>query len=121
MSSEAMNRRASSSSSTVRPNGPVLVHRSLHSDQYKYLDTIVLPGRAQPRDRRTRTVTIKGVASVPAFGEQPPAAVTETLDALDDRIAHAGHARPPGRKLSRRGAGRMNPLTARTHGETNAG
>ena len=33
MSSEAMNLRAWSSGSTVRPNGPALVHRSFHSDQ----------------------------------------------------------------------------------------
>jgi len=55
----------------------------------------------------TRTGTIKGVASVPTLGEQPPSAATETLDALDDRIAHAGHARPPGRKLSRSGWGTL--------------
>src|SRR5271165_6572889 len=31
----------------------------------------------------------------------------ETLDALDDRIAHAGHARPPGRQLPRLGGGTL--------------
>jgi hypothetical protein len=33
MSSEAMNRRASSRGRMVRPNGPALVQRSFHSDQ----------------------------------------------------------------------------------------
>jgi hypothetical protein len=33
MSSDAMNRSASSSGKVVRPNGPALVHRSFHSDQ----------------------------------------------------------------------------------------
>ena len=33
MSSEAMNRRASSMDRMVRPNGPALVQRSFHSDQ----------------------------------------------------------------------------------------
>ena len=33
MSSEAMNRRASSMGRMVRPNGPALVQRSFHSDQ----------------------------------------------------------------------------------------
>jgi hypothetical protein len=33
MSSDAMNRRASSMGRMVRPNGPTLVQRSFHSDQ----------------------------------------------------------------------------------------
>jgi uncharacterized membrane protein YeaQ/YmgE (transglycosylase-associated protein family) len=55
-----MRRGASSSGRTVSPSGPALVHRSFQSD-LEHLDLIVLPGRAQPRDRRAGVGTIKCV------------------------------------------------------------
>ena len=50
MSSDAMNWSASSSGKIVLPNGPALVHRSRHSDQYS---TSTRSSRPVGRNRAT--------------------------------------------------------------------
>jgi hypothetical protein len=79
----------------VRPIGTCLRPSFLPQRPVEHLDIIVPPGRTEPRDRRAGASAVKRVAAVSAFGEQRPTTAAETLDALDDRIGHAGHDRPP--------------------------
>lgn len=77
----------------VRPNGPVLVQRSFHSDQYNTSTRSSCPVGLR-RATSAPELARECVAAIATLGAQLAATAVEGLDALDDRIGHAGHDRP---------------------------